>query len=197
MTGGAHRRPPGRVARATSLVIAIGILALAALITESRPDTLTSQRSFRVEGRLGTAVQGRDLRATVHGVTVARELRRSDAGEPVTTSGRWVVVDLTVATDVEPSGIGTADLELGERTYATRRVRGRDLTGVIVQPGLPRRGLLVFEVPADAVNGTAVLALARSGDPRLDSTLAITIDLAEASVTDLAELTEPIFAAAR
>ena len=196
MTGGAHRRPPGRVARATSLVVAVGILALAALITESHPDGLTSQHSFRVEGRLGTAVQGRDLRATVHEATVARDLRRGDAGEPLATRGHWIVIDLTVATDVEPSGIGTADLELGERTYATRRVRGRDLTGVIIQPGLPRRGLLVFEVPEGAVDGTAVLALARSSDPRLDSTLAITIDLAEAPVTDLVELTEPVFAAA-
>lgn len=197
MTGGAHRRPPGRVARAISLVVAAGILALAALITENRPDSLTSQRSFRVEGRLGAAVQGRDLRATVHGATVARELRRGDASEPVATNGRWIVVDVTIATDVEPSGIGTADLELAERTYATRRVRGHDLTGIIVQPGLPRRGLLVFEVPADAVDGTAVLALARSGDPRLDSTLAVTIDLAEAPMTDLVELTEPVFAAPR
>ena len=197
MTGGAHRRPPGRVARATSLVVAVGILALAALITENRPDSMTSQRSFRVEGRLGTAVQGRDLRATVHRATVARELRRGEVGEPLSTSGRWIVVDVTIATDVEPSGIGTADLELGERTYATRRVRGHDLTGLVVQPGLPRRGLLVFEVPTDAVDGTAVLALARAGDPRLDSTLAITVDLAEAPVTDLVELTEPVLGAER
>lgn len=193
MTVGRHRRAPGRIARAVSFSVAAAVIALAAFVAEQRPDDRTSQRSFVATGALGSLVDGRDLQATVHGVTIADELRVGR--QELRTTGRWVVADVTVGVETDPSSVGTAQLVVGERTYSsTNRLPRNALTSTLLQPSLPRRGLIAFEVPESAAQSSVDLGLARSGDPRLDSMLTVTVDLGEAETTDVVEITAPTYA---
>lgn len=193
MSSGRHRRPPGRIARAVTFSGAAGVIAIAAFVAAQRPDDLTSQRSFAARGGIGTLVDGRDFQATVNKVIVADEIRVG--GQELATTGRWIVADVTVGVETDPSSVGTARLVIGERTYtSTQRLSQDDLSTTHIQPGLPRRGLVAFEVPEAAAAAIADLGLARSGDPRLDSMLTVTVDLGEAETTDVVEITAPTYA---
>ena len=106
--------------------------------------------------------------------------RRWRSGEGST----WVVVDASAAavTSEISALLGHAALVVGDRVYlASTRPSGLTLNGASLSIGVPTRGALLFELPADVLGDPAAAAarleLAVKADPRLDAMLLTPIDL--------------------
>lgn len=112
------------------------------------------------EGRVATAqipttVEfGRDSR--VHPVTVHLHEARpvgalaGSGGETLTTSGLWVVLDLSYAADDQEAFVSSMLLVDGQGRQF--EVSGRVPTGLwLAEPDLWQRGEVAFEVPTDAL----------------------------------------------
>src|SRR5690606_37808654 len=88
------------------------------------------------------------------------------ADPPRRTDGLWVVLDATLTGDWEATSYSDARLERPDGTAyddSERLGSAETLTSDFrTEPGLPRRGLIVFEVPSDALKGS-VLKVRRSG----------------------------------
>ena len=71
------------------------------------------------------------------------------------------------------------------------------LNGVALSIDVPTRGLLAFELPADALSDagakSAGLELAMSADPRLDSMIVATIDLTAVPALAEVELSDAVW----
>ena len=103
----------------------------------------------------------------------------SDSVKAYTTSGVWVVVEGTAEARYETLSLTSADWlsKAGVRYALTDRIPAtiEMLPGDVNQPGLPRRALLVFEMPQDTVAGGSV-AVTRSKLSPLDDEVHIATD---------------------
>ncbi|MFD1702215.1 hypothetical protein ACFSCV_04285 [Methylopila henanensis] len=133
-----------------------------------------------VHGAPGEWVEGRQLGAKVSGVRLAGRLRAEVFGRRIerTTSGVWAVVDLELRATVDSVMLhGARWVGPSGRAYAaSRRVEGPPnlATGLTLQPGLARKAILVFELPADEV-ADGELRLSALPEPRLDSEIRIAL----------------------
>lgn len=173
----------------------VGILLLVAawFVAAATPDGEARMTDpFRVTASLGTPAVGDNLAVTIREVVVSDGVTASGGWQ---AGGTWVVVDLdawTVRTET-PGAIGVAYLVLPDRTIAaSERPLTLDRTATLLDSRLhvdiPQAGSLAFEVPADAVTGSAVLQLAQDngagpGDPALslegDSVIELPLSLSE------------------
>ena len=155
------------------VLAAIGVLAALRWTTPSYA-YLTGPIS--TSGAAFETVTGRTLAAEVGTVRLAKLLRSKLYGRGVErdTGGIWAVVDAKVeATRQTTSMYFAAWLGPSGRQYAaTQRLEGapNTLLGTTLQPGLPRRGIFIFELPPDEVEG-GVLLLATSPLRTLDMEL--------------------------
>jgi len=132
---------------------------------------------FDVHMAVGEPARGRTVIAEVEQVAGAGEV---DTGDEV-LGGTWVVVDLVLdATGADPrTSLDLAELVIGAATYTpTERLAGT-LDGSTVAAGLPRRGSIVFEIPADTAHGSARLRIGDDPLVRLGDRLVLDIDLDE------------------
>lgn len=159
-------------------IVLAGILALAALVQHTAPDDDAWQAPMEVSGQVGEPVTGRNIEATVWGARVAEKVETPDwTGE---TTGIWVVVDVSAEAVVDEfaAGLGTAELLIDGTTYsASERPDLGTLYRSSLSVGIPTRGSLFFEIPKSALTDARLL-LAVNNDPRLDSALAVDLDLA-------------------
>lgn len=166
-----------------------GLLVAAALLLgmrETTPNYDDRVGPVIERGKPGEFVHGRRFAARVDSVTSASRLRftrMADAVEQRDSSGIWLIVQASAMAVQEPTLIGSA-------AVLTRDGRRYDSSGRLytapgqlstreLQPGVASQGLLVFELPADAVAG-ATLVLAANRLDRLDSELRIDLGLATA-----------------
>lgn len=164
-------------------VLLTAILAVAALVLHTTPSREVQQSAIVVPGVVGEPTSGRNIRATVHSVSVAESVTAGN-GWAGSTPGVWVVVDLTVQALVvdEKTALGTAVLRVGDVSF---RASIRPQKGTVAEnrlaTGVPLNGPLMFEVPTDVVARTAAktatLEFATDSDPRVDSLLVVPVDL--------------------
>jgi len=165
----------------TILVWSLTVVLLAAAWGVSKatlPDEM-STAAFPTIAQLDERVTTRNLEVTVTDVHVASRVTDVDGWS---AEGTWVVVDLeAAAVQTQESGtLGLAELVIGDRTF-TATDRGTTFAEHQLVTDVARAGSLAFELPADAVTGSATLRLgAPSGSPRevlLDDVIELHLDL--------------------
>ncbi|TIM23481.1 MAG: hypothetical protein E5Y61_29140 [Mesorhizobium sp.] len=116
-------------------------------------------------GGMNKRVEARAFALSLDSARVARVLNVETFGKSktYTSSGVWVVVEGEAEAKFKTLGLTSGEwlsrsgirYVLTDRLWATIEM----MPGDVYQPGLPRRVLLVFEVPEDAVaGGTVVVA---------------------------------------
>lgn len=183
------------------LLTAAGLAALlvaTGAVAATTPSEADWEQPFAVQASIGEPFAGRNIAVTIHGATVTD--RVFDDRWSSTPGSLWVVVDASAAVVRTESSalIGRAALVVGDRRYtASTRPDAFMLNGVALSIDVPTRGLLAFELPADALNDVgakrARLELAMNADPRLDSMIVTTIDLTSQPTRAEIELTDAVW----
>ena len=171
-------------------VATLGFVAAAALLLAMR--MTTPNYDGRVapiveHGRIGgDYIVGRRFAARVDRVESARRIRfarTASAVEDRDSGGVWIIVHASAMAMQEPTMIGSAALLTrdGRRYAQTARLPATaPLLGAReLQPAIADSGIFVFELPADAVAGAALVLAANRIAP-LDSELRIDLGLATA-----------------
>ncbi|GAA2884503.1 hypothetical protein [Microbacterium esteraromaticum] len=183
------------VRRLLPWAITIGLLVAAWLVAQATPGDDSAERAFVQQAEVGERVEGRDLAVTV---------QRVRAAEAITTpagwraEGTWVVVEMDAEAVLTEYGnlLSRTVLEVGDRVYsATERGEGESsiddymLSGEQLVPGIPKSGVLAFQLPDDeSLTGAAMLELATDRFPVYDSIITVQIDLDALPVENSVEL---------
>jgi hypothetical protein len=175
MTAWKTLRPAAHIALATTL------LAAAGLMWSWLPTKLQSWAPIPVYGTVGQRVTGRDLAVTVFDSYLAHEVTaKGPLGlNRFASKGVWVVMVLSYQPLLAPE-VPHFELQAEGDTFST------NLSGFhgLVQPGIPMRGPLAFEVPRVPQSVTLQVSNERTDetmgkiDAPLDSQLVITVPLA-------------------
>ena len=177
-----------------ALLVFVGLAAMA-WMDRHQPNLTANQAPFPTRGTIGAQVRGRDFALTVDRLALTRALELSgglsSAPPPRReTSGVWLLVDARLDALLEPLALADSFGALSLRTrdglvYASasgRMPMGLSLlTAATAAPGIPARGLLVFELPPDRLSGAVLIASSR-GLPALDSAVEIDLRLTDADV---------------
>jgi hypothetical protein len=163
---------------------------ISAIIRWTTPDYSRITGPIVTGGAFGETEEARSFSVLASTPQLARRLRFRSFGKDVSrdTSGVWAIVPIRVAARQITTNIqGPAWLAADGRQYDhSNRVRGATslIKGRSLQPGLPERGILVFELPRSALAGGALI-LSNVPSPQLDSQ--IKIALSGQVPTDVAE----------
>jgi hypothetical protein len=159
-------------------VIAIALVAGAWGITLLAPDENAGGDAFIIDMSLGEHAVGRNIAATVLDVRAASTVT-GDAGWEAT--GTWLVVDVSIEAVASQQGgfFADATLQIGDRTFSASERGPDDMTiyRTPLVPGVPQTGSLLFELPEDALTGTATLLMATGYSTWGDSMLRLQFDL--------------------
>lgn len=178
----------------TVLVWALTLALLAAawgLVKVTLPDA-AAQAPFETVAVIGEPAVTRNLEVTVTDVRAAHRVTDADGWS---ADGTWLVIDLEASSRLTQNGalLGLSRLELGGREF-TATERGDTFAAQQLVTGVPRAGSLAFELPSDALTGTATLQLGiPTGaviDVPLDGMIVLTLDLDGIPVDDEAALLE-------
>lgn len=156
------------------------MLAASWFLLSYAPDNEDAEAPFVVNAALGELANGRNIAVTVEKATRANRATGTSAISSSylwSAEGHWIIIDLAAETRESSltGAIRLAQLDIDGRSYRTsERVSG--LFGTPLANGLPRKGSLAFELPADA-SGSATLTVGLSQDARLDSVIEYTFDL--------------------
>ncbi|MGH3638382.1 MAG: hypothetical protein ACRDUX_05050 [Mycobacterium sp.] len=183
------------VARLRGLVplgTVIVVLAAAAMLWHSLPTPSEVYAPFDEHGSIGAPVSGRDITATVTRVRIADRVVDTTSRDPqsIRASGRWVVVDTTLAVTAYPA-LPHVELLVGPNTYAPADRFTFTSWVSELAPGIAMTGPWVFEVaPAvlDAQSTKELVLRVWVGDGRLDSRLVIGLPLDAPQVGRLDEV---------
>jgi len=180
----------GRARAALRPLAAAAMLLVAAAATLSAPTDDAVQSPVETVGPAGRTVVSRLAEADVHGVQAARRLAlpAGSAERDSTTSGVWIVVDVTVACRLTPCGFGESRLQVGGRSYAPSPiVPGASFATMNVGPRLRYRTSALFEVPRSALAaGRARLVVQGARTMALEGVPVITMRLPDAVRTSAA-----------
>ena len=175
-------------------VIAAALLVLASLLFTLAPSDEQNQAPVEIPVSIGQTGLGRNIETTVHDVRLADVVTadgyRTWTG---TTPGVWVVVNATVANVVNPTSLG-AWLSVDGLTYeASTRPDFDSLEGVVLSPGIPTTGFVLFEIPRDLIDMDVPVKLtfAPSHDLRLDSAIVLSVRLEDLEIEPVIPLTSP------
>lgn len=165
------------------MLVAGVVVATAALggLRWTTPAYIELTGAMPVRGEGGERVAGRLLAVKVESVRLANRITVDAYGKRVTrdTGGVFAVVRIEASAVSETASIGGATWvgPTGRRYESTARIAGPAslLMGTPLQPGLPKTGILVFELPEDEVPG-GELRIAQLLEPRLDSEIRIRLD---------------------
>lgn len=174
--------------KALPWALTAALLTGAWLIAVFTPPEDAAERIFVTPASVGSPAAGRNLAITVHDVRAAEAI----AVDGWRAAGTWIVVDLDAGAVVsqEDGQLSTALLHIGDRTFRATERGPSDwsLLRASLVPGVPQSGSLAFELPADALSGTATLELSTSADTRYDSVIVLPIDLDALEAHDELEL---------
>lgn len=172
--------------RWSALLASAATLAMLLAMRESMPNYNARMAPIVERGAPGEYVHGRRFAARVTAVETARMLRFARSGTPDSveqrdSSGVWLIVQASAMAVQEPTLIGSAAIltrdgrryEQSGRLYnAPPTLAAREL-----QAGVASAGVLIFELPVDALAGARLALAANRIDP-LDSELQIDLALA-------------------
>lgn len=151
---------PGRLRRGLrkvgGAVLVVATVAAGYGITKQMPDTDTRERPFLRHGAVGQTVDARTFEVTVEEVRVAAVLGSGKAR--FATQGVWVIVRVRLAAVTKETSIRYAALydSAGRSYLATDQVTQSVLEGRQLQPGIPIRFDVAFEVPSSSLDGLSV-----------------------------------------
>ena len=156
-----------------------------------------------VHGSMADKVETRLFDVQVGKVVFARELKVTEFGKlkTLTTNGVWAVVAADIAARDRTTRVGAATWlgPTGLRYQQTERFSSRsNLPPISISPGLPQRGLFLFELPPGEVEGATLVfshavfsALDSQGNIALDR-VPLDSDGTPLSVVDVYDLDRPI-----
>lgn len=136
-----------------------------------------------VSGRAGERLTARNFELTVKDITLARQIKLAAFGNERAygTSGVWAVVEAEAAARNESITLTSAAWLAPDGIRYTASERISAAPGLLalqrLEPGLPKRALMIFEIPNTEVHGAAIL-VARSPFQPLDSEMHIKTDIA-------------------
>lgn len=176
--------------------IAIGVLLLvaAALVHAASPVAEVRLGPFQVVVGQGEKGVGRNVEATFENVRFAESVEVTDSFSPWVgeTEGMWLVVDMVVATRLEPSGIHGFLLVDGLKIPGSTRPGVSVLEDGVQAPGLPEVGVMLFEVPPYVTDLTeARLFVTSQSDWRLDSAIVLPFNPSSVEVESHIRFAEP------
>ena len=178
---------------AISIAAIAGAFALLAILRSTTPDYTTLTGPISAAVRPGETADARNFQASIGAVRLARSVRyRATMGPMVRdTGGMWLIVPATVLATRETmmlSGASWVDAA-GIRYAQSRRVDdgATVLIDKLMQPGMARKGVFVFEVPERVALGGTLL-VSDTSDPRLDSQVRIALPGADAKIDDTLDL---------
>lgn len=162
----------------------VAALAVAALILfalqQTTPGYSEITGPITQHGLAGTTIAGRGFTLRFEKVVLAERLRWQSFGRSYDrdTGGLWAVAVVEAEGTPATTALSGATWQAAsglrfEASQRTESVRGF-LRGKRLEPGLPQRGLLIFEIGRDAArNGALLVSMSRW--PRLDTQLRIPI----------------------
>ena len=154
-------------------------------------------------GKLGDTVIGRAFEVHAEKVEFARKLKVDQFGQQkvLTTGGVWAVVTVEFAARSGSTTIGVASWQgpTGLTYDQTERLSFMNgLLPVAIDPGLPRKARLIFEVRPDEVSDATLLVsetLVAALDSQAEIALgpvAITADEMPAGTVDTLDMAQPL-----
>lgn len=167
----------GAFARLGALVLAAVLLAGMQRYT---PGYAEITGPIPLRGELGETLAGRGFAVRADKVLLAETLRFKAYGREVARDTGGVFALVIARLEAQPASINVGSAIWrsagGARFVASPRMQGapRLLGTDRLEPGLPQRGVFIFEVPREAVSG-ATLLVAASRWPRLDSQVEIAL----------------------
>ncbi|GAB3407954.1 hypothetical protein GCM10027515_24570 [Schumannella luteola] len=183
--------------RSARVLASLAALAVAMIAAATAPkDNAAISEPFAVHGRQGEVVSTRLLLSRLDDVEIARTLTTDDwAPQTIDTTGRWVVVHLTVQTRRATESISSARLVVGGREYANYLGLRNDLGSIQNGPGIATRGTIAFEVPtellSEAAAAKAEVRLQTAVLPSLDDVPTFEVDLRAAPRSRSLVIPEP------
>jgi hypothetical protein len=175
---------------ALAIVPAIAILAFFQWTT---PTYALLTGPLEVDGHQSENLSAGPFDVKVDRVLLSKTLAFDHFGRPVErqTEGVWVVVTAEMQTQWQTMRVGAAALQgASGRTYMqSTRLSGAKslLTDKDLQPGLPAKGIFVFEMPEQDAHGMSLI-LSRQLGPRLDSEAHVRLDSANVERKDRVEI---------
>lgn len=153
---------------------------------------------FLVPGRIGETVPTRTFDLTVQSVRLARALTTAaepgaiDA-PPLTTSGSWLIVHARAAARTTPARLLSVrlhtrdgdDYSVARSRLATMKYSRWMLNENAIDPGIPREGLLVFELPTSRIEGVRLRVANALGNASLDHLTDIDLGIDAARLAQL------------
>ncbi|MGV8881316.1 MAG: hypothetical protein ACOH19_04110 [Rhodoglobus sp.] len=176
------------------VVVAVALLVLASLVFTLAPSDEQNQAPVEIPVAIGETGVGRNIEVTVQRLRLA-EVAEADGYSPWTgtTPGVWLVVEATMS-NVVNSTLPSASLSINGVTYdASTRPGSESLTGMVLSPGIPTTGSVLFEIPRDLITSAepVKLTFTASHDVRLDSAIVLTVRLDDLEVEPVYALTSP------
>ncbi|MFI6291883.1 hypothetical protein ACIBEJ_09885 [Nonomuraea sp. NPDC050790] len=142
-----------------ALVASALLLVAVGAVQRLRPDADRVYQPLSSTGAVGQDVRTTPYTVRVERAETGRELELTgilDKKEKRATKGVWVVVHLTATATQERVQLGTVELEALNGTRYGVTDRFSTLDSADLDPGIPQRGVLAFELPPDAVRGTVL-----------------------------------------
>ena len=176
--------------RSVGYLAGAGLLLLAFGVAFSTPHEDVIEGPIPARTVIGEQAAFGDLVATVHEVSLAREVEVDLTR--LTTAGLWFVADVTVAATTERTLIQVDVLIDGVRYPASGRADRASIQGGVVDAGFPITGPVVVELPAEVQDlpgaRSAVLRISPGGDSRLDGVIEVVVDLTSLEIAERTEV---------
>lgn len=178
--------------------VALGLLLLVAVlfVTRTAPTYEQQMGNIATSGRIGELIDTRGFKLRVERVQVTKQVELDSLldPEPLTTKGIWVVIVATLIGDWKGTPYSNTRLVTpdGRIYHTSRRLPSFDLLteDSSTEPGIPRRGVIVFEVPTDALEGS-VLHVAKGFESRLGPEAIVDLRLSSAEARRLVDDASP------
>ena len=175
------------VPAAMRIAVAVVLLVGAALVWQTLPNKLQSWAPITEKGTVGERVVAREFAVTVEQSILTDRITYTEYGDPHDYPGFWVVVVVTYETLTAPAWPRFELEALGKRytnfRQAHKAVEFRTTGTNGEQPGLPKRGVVAFELPAAPKSAELLVTNSSSdkfGEPLyapLDSQIAVQLNL--------------------
>jgi hypothetical protein len=190
--------------RLANLVLLLVAVAFCYGLQMSKPHYADLIGPIPVRGKLGDAIVGRSFEVRAEKVEFARKLKTDRFGETkvLTTGGVWALVTVEFAATERSTSVAVASWRgpSGLTYDHTERLSfvNNGFLPVTVDPGLPRKARLVFEVSPEEVGNATVLIsskLLAALDSQAEISLgpvAASADGMPAGTVDTLDLSQPI-----
>ena len=173
-----------------TVLVAVVLAAIVGLyrLTPTQKDF---QQPIAVKGVAGRTVHTPRFDFTVEKVRVSKKLRVPRTTPDRDTLTDFVVIDAVVTANREPIHLQKIGIRAADgTTYAAANRSGldrSDLTGFQFAPGIPVRGPLVVEMPADQLPGATLLVLEKQIFTDLEPQATIALEVSKDQLDGLRE----------